>query len=69
MLTPTFDRMFDRGLLTFEDNGAVRVSPTVSTNVVHRIGLDVHKNVGRFNENQRTYLSYHREHIYQQPAA
>jgi putative restriction endonuclease len=68
MLTPTFDRMFDKGLLTFEDNGDVHVSPTVSTNVVHRIGLDAHRNVGRFNEDQRAYLSYHREHVYQQTA-
>jgi putative restriction endonuclease len=68
MLTPTFDRMFDRGLLTFEDNGDVLVSPTVTTSVIHRIGLDAHRNVGRFNENQRTYLEYHRENIYQQIA-
>ena len=64
MLTPTFDRMFDRGLLTFEDNGDVHVSPSVSTNVVHRIALDKHRNVGRFREDQKPYLEYHREHIY-----
>lgn len=64
MLTPTFDRMFDRGLLTFEDNGDVHVSPSVSTNVVSRIALDVHRNVGRFREDQKPYLEYHREHVY-----
>ena len=64
MLTPTFDRMFDRGLLTFEDNGDVHVSPSVSTDVVHRIALDVHHNVGRFREDQKPYLEYHREHIF-----
>ena len=64
MLTPTFDRMFDRGLLTFEDNGDVHVSPTVTTDVVRRIGLIHHLNVGRFNEEQRNYLAYHREHLF-----
>lgn len=64
MLTPTFDRMFDRGLLTFEDNGDVHVSPTVTTDVVRRIGLNHHRNVGRFNEEQRNYLAYHREHLF-----
>ena len=68
MLTPTFDRMFDRGLLTFEDNGDVRVSPTVSRNVVHRIALDDHRNVGQFTEDQRKYLSYHREHVFRASA-
>ena len=68
MLTPTFDRMFDRGLLTFEDNGDVHVSPSVSTSVVHRIALDVHRNVGRFREDQQPYLEYHREHVFRQSA-
>ena len=68
MLTPTFDRMFDRGLLTFEDNGDVHVSPSVSTSVVHRIALDVHRNVGRFREDQQPYLEYHREQVFRQSA-
>ena len=68
MLTPTFDRMFDRGLLTFEDNGDVHVSPSVSTSVVHRIALDVHRNVGRFREDQQPYLDYHREQVFRQSA-
>ena len=68
MLTPTFDRMFDRGLLTFEDNGDVHVSPSVSSNVVHRIGLDSHQNVGRFHEDQQPYLDYHREQVFRQSA-
>ena len=68
MLTPTFDRMFDRGLLTFEDNGNVHVSPSVSSHVVHRIGLDSHQNVGRFHEDQQPYLDYHREQVFRQSA-
>lgn len=68
MLTPTFDRLFDRGLLTFEDNGDVHVTPTVSTSVIHRIGLDTHENVGQFSADQRKYLAYHREHVYQESA-
>lgn len=68
MLTPTFDRMFDRGLLTFEDNGNVHASPSVSSNVVHRIGLDSHQNVGRFHEDQQPYLAYHREHVFRESA-
>jgi hypothetical protein len=64
MLTPTFDRMFDRGLLTFEDNGDIHVSPSVSTSVVYRIALDVNRNVGQFRDDQKKYLEYHREHIY-----
>ncbi len=68
MLTPTFDRMFDRGLLTFEDNGNLHVSPSVSSNVAHQIGLDSQQNVGRFREDQQPYLDYHREHVFRQSA-
>jgi hypothetical protein len=65
MLTPTFDRMFDRGLLTFGDNGDVYVSPSLSRDVIDRIGLDTHSNVGSFRSEQQGYLDYHREHVFQ----
>jgi hypothetical protein len=68
MLTPTFDRMFDRGLLTFGDNGDLHVSPSVSGNVAHRIALDIHQNVGPFREDQKPYLEYHRQHVFRQSA-
>ncbi len=68
MLTPTFDRMFDRGLLTFEDNGDVYVSPSVTSEVVQRIGLKNHRNVGAFRKEQQVYLDYHRVHIFRESA-
>ena len=64
MLTPTFDRMFDRGLMTFEDNGDVYVSPSVRRDVIDRIGLDARSNVGSFRSEQHEYLDYHREHVF-----
>ncbi len=68
MLTPTFDRMFDRGLMTFEDNGDVHLSASVRPEVVQRIGLAGVRNVGRFRPEQESYLEYHRDMIFHQSA-
>jgi hypothetical protein len=68
MLTPTFDRMFDRGLITFEDDGEVHVSPTVRKDIIDRVGLDVSRSVGRFRQDQLPYLDYHREHVFRESA-
>lgn len=65
---PPLPRHVVRGLLTFEDNADVHVSPLVSTNVLHRIALDVHQNVGRFSEDLQPYLEYHGEHFFKQCA-
>ena len=66
LLTPDVDHLFDRGFISFEDNGTVLVSPVVHRESLHRMGLDdaLHRNVGGFSEGQRSYLSFHRESVF-----
>jgi hypothetical protein len=40
LLTPDADLLFDRGFITFEDDGEVRVSPRVDRDDLRRLGLD-----------------------------
>jgi hypothetical protein len=66
LLTPDVDHLFDRGFISFEDNGTVLVSPVVHRESLHRMGLDdaLRRNVGEFSEGQRSYLSFHRECVF-----
>ncbi len=66
MLTPTIDHLFDRGFITFENAGALIVSPSADKLSLTRMGIDVDRgvNVGAFSEGQRRYLEFHREQVF-----
>lgn len=77
LLTPDADLLFDRGFISFEDSGDVRVSPRFNQDDLRRLGLGEHawKQLGfseapmpwlvqGFSESQRAYLSYHRAQVY-----
>jgi hypothetical protein len=77
LLTPDADLLFDRGFISFEDGGEVRVSPRFDQNDLRRLGLGEHawKQLGfseapmpwlaqSFSDGQRAYLNYHRAQVY-----
>jgi putative restriction endonuclease len=68
LLTPDADHLFDRGFLTFEDNGDVVVSPVAHLASLTRMGLDPARlgNVGGFSKGQKSFLSYHRDSVFLQ---
>lgn len=67
LLTPHADLLFDRGWITFEDNGALVRSNHLPSEVVDRIGLNLQygRDCGKFSEKQRSYLDYHRNAIFE----
>ena len=66
LLTPTFDRLFDRGLMSFGNRGQILVSRDLAPIDAQRIGLDPDRNVGAFRQEQLPYLEYHRDLIFRQ---
>lgn len=66
LLAPHIDRLFDIGLISFEKNGDMLVSKTLSQQVINCLGLSraISGGVGAFSESQETYLSFHRESIF-----
>lgn len=70
LLTPDADHLFDRGFVSFEDNGGVLWSPVVHVPSLLKMGLDPGrlKNVGGFNDAQRAYLAFHRDSVFLQSA-
>jgi len=77
MLTPDADLLFDRGFISFEDNGAVKVSPRVDRTDLRRLGFEelAWENYG-FGEasaawqsgslasGQRAYMDFHRSQVF-----
>jgi putative restriction endonuclease len=66
LLSPDVDHLFDRGLLSFEDEGKILISPVADVSAIERLGLReaLSQNVGSFSEGQRSYLRFHRENIF-----
>ena len=63
LLTPTMDHLFDRGFISFENNGDVMVSPVAHAESLRKMGLrpGERMNVGPFSDGQRKFLEFHRE--------
>lgn len=66
LLAPHIDRMFDRGLITFDRDGAILVSASLDTHTRDCLGLAaaVERGAGAFTEAQEAYLTYHRAEVF-----
>lgn len=66
LLAPHVDRLFDRGLIGFEESGRVLVSSRLDPPDLDRLGLReaCNRNCGKFDERQETYLGFHRESVF-----
>lgn len=66
MLTPSIDHLFDRGFITFGDEGEVQISPIADTESIVRMGVPLDRPIltGNFNSDQRHFLDYHRKKIF-----
>jgi predicted restriction endonuclease len=60
LLSPHADRLFDRGLISFESDGTILFSSSVAGATLSQWGLDKVTNVGAFTPEQGAYLEYHR---------
>jgi hypothetical protein len=60
LLVGTLDRLFDTGLITFEDDGAVRISPLVPSEDYPALGLSAELKLRHVPEASRPYLAVHR---------
>ena len=61
LLSPHVDALFDEELLSFEDDGQMLVHPSLSPDVLYRWSIDPARRVEPFREEQRAFLSRHRE--------
>lgn len=66
LLTPSIDHLFDRGFISFENNGRLLVSDVAHKESLRRMGVPVDevRNIGKFSDGQKHYLEYHRENLF-----
>jgi 5-methylcytosine-specific restriction protein A len=71
LLSPHADFLFDRGWITFEDDGALICSDHLPKNVIERIGLDLKqgRKCGNFFDKQQPYLEFHRNAVFEKSFA
>ena len=66
MLTPTYDKLFDRGFITFEDDKRLIVSPWLSPMNQKRLNIYTGMLINKLplDEKRKEYLKYHRENVF-----
>lgn len=69
VLETRFDRLFDQGLITFESDGSMRISPQLSPNYIRATKLDTTLKLGDLHPDTKSYLVYHRKCVFQKSAS
>jgi len=64
LLTPTFDHLFDKGYISFSDDGAILISDRLPNEVRCSLGLAQAVNAKTFTEAHEKYLAFHRKGVF-----
>ena len=64
MLAPNIDRLFDNGLITFDTDGTIKISPTIDLENQKRLGISPDMKLKIEPESEK-YFEYHRNHVFQ----
>lgn len=63
LLTPTYDRLFDQGFISFNDDGRILVSPYLSTYNLSKLKIPSKAELP-YNKKRSEYLEFHRQNIF-----
>ena len=66
LLTANLDALFDKGLITFDDSGKIRIAEQISSEQQKGLGInsDMHIRADKLSEKHLEYLHYHQEYIW-----
>lgn len=64
LLVASLDALFDAGLISFEDNGAIIISPRLLQDACPALGVTTTMRLRKPNSAHDPYLAFHREHVY-----
>lgn len=65
LLAPHVDHLFDRGFISFADDGQLLVSKYLDAEVLSAWGMALVQNVGEFTDKQKFFLKFHRENVFE----
>ena len=60
LLSPTYDALFDRHLISFENSGKIILSNTIDIKAYERIGLSGNEKINNLSQYNYSYLNRHR---------
>lgn len=61
LLSPVYDALFDRHLISFEDSGSIILSDKIEMSAYAKIGVSGEEKVRNLTDGNRSYLNKHRE--------
>lgn len=64
LLTPNADHLFDKGYISFEDDGRILISKRIDRSEFERLGVHEGMPGKKFSASQATYLEFHRTEIF-----
>ena len=64
MLAPNIDALFDSGLITFETDGTIKISPKIDPENQERLGIFPDMKL-KIRPKSKKYFEYHRSHVFQ----
>lgn len=64
LLAPHVDRLFDRGYISFDDDGQLLTADGAVVEILKAWGVDPALKISAIHPKQRPYLAYHREHVF-----
>jgi len=64
-LSPTFDKLFDKGFISFTDNSELLISRYLSNEIINELGIEIGRKYNlKLNDKKKEYLKYHRNVIF-----
>ena len=64
MLAPHIDALFDKGLITFDTDGTIKISPKIDPKNQKRLGISSSMKL-KIRSKSKKYFEYHRNHVFQ----
>ena len=64
LLLPNLDKAFDKGYVSFDDNGKIKISPQLTPEDSQVLGISPDMNLRKIYPQHCEYLAYHREHVF-----
>jgi putative restriction endonuclease len=64
LLLTQYDKLFDRGLITFDQQGSIQISKAFPESLWSRSGIAPHARIGQLTTNHLDYLGFHRKMVF-----
>lgn len=67
LLLPQYDHLFDRGYISFDENGRLETSPAIVTLPPERLGIQGNARLSQVAADHLPFLEYHRNNVFLKP--